>query len=98
VQSTYIAIYSFTSTYIAIYSFIYVHYNLFDQKKVFSKLTSVCRWRRLPCTRGRVAVAEEEEADSSASMAVEETGMSGVDGGGGDRQSRERRSRESGGT
>jgi hypothetical protein len=57
VQSTYIAIYSFSSTYIVIYSI--------DQKKVFGELTSVCRRRRLPCTCGKAAAVVEEEAGSS---------------------------------
>jgi hypothetical protein len=70
------------STYIAIYLFIYIHCNLFDQKKVFGELSSVCQQRRLPCTCGRAAAAVEEEA-----------GSSGVDGGGGDRHKRRRRRR-----
>jgi hypothetical protein len=79
VQSTYIVIYSFSSTYIAIYLFIYIHYNLFNQNKVFGELTLVCRWRRLPCTSGRATTVAEEEA-----------GSSGVNGGGGDRHERRR--------
>jgi hypothetical protein len=61
--------------------------NLFDQKKVFDELTSVCQWCRLPCVCGRAAVvAVEEKAGSSC-----------INGSGGDRWSRERQSRESGG-
>jgi hypothetical protein len=92
---------SVQSTYIAIYSLIYIHCNLFDQKKIFGELTSVCRQQRLLCTCGRaVAVTTEEEASPSD---VDGGGgnrhMSGVDGGRGDRRSRERwsRERESGG-
>jgi hypothetical protein len=59
--------------YIAIYSI--------DQKKIFGELTSVCRRRRLPCARGRVASVAVEE---------EEAGSSGIDGGGGDRLVRRR--------
>jgi hypothetical protein len=87
---------SVQSTYITIYSLIYIHCNLFDQKKVFGELTSVCRQQRLLCTCGRaVAVTTEEEAGPSD---VDGGGgnrhTSGVDGGRGDRRSRERWSRE----
>jgi hypothetical protein len=56
--------------------------------KVFGQLTSVWWRSRFPCVRGRVAAEEEEEA--GVETAAEETGLSGVDGGGGDRRSRER--------
>jgi hypothetical protein len=52
---------------------IYIHCNLFNQKKVFGRLTSVCRRQRLPCACGREAAGEEEDASSSD-----------VDNGGGD--------------
>jgi hypothetical protein len=52
---------------------IHIHCNLFNQKKVFDRLTSVCRRQRLPCTCGREAAGEEEDASSSD-----------VDNGGGD--------------
>jgi hypothetical protein len=42
--------------------------------------------RRFPCTRGRVAAVVEE---ASVEALAEETGLSGIDGGRGDRQSRE---------
>jgi hypothetical protein len=43
------------------------------------------------CRRGRAAAAEEEEvcARSNAVAAAEEVSLSGIDGGGGDRRSRE---------
>jgi hypothetical protein len=47
----------------------------------------VWRRQRFPCARGRTTAAAVDEADVEA--AAEETGSSDVDGGGGDRQSRE---------
>jgi hypothetical protein len=44
------------------------------------------------CARGRAAAAAKVEAGLEA--AVKETGLSGIDGGGGDQWSRERLSRE----
>jgi hypothetical protein len=64
-------------------SFIY----LIDQKKVFGEPYLGVAAQRFPYTRGRAATAVEEEA--SVEALAEETGLSGIDGGGGDRQSRE---------
>jgi hypothetical protein len=58
--------------------------HLFDRKKVLGKLTSVWRWRRFLCRRGRAAAAAEEEEEAGIEVAAEETSSSSVDGDRGD--------------
>jgi hypothetical protein len=72
------------STYIALLSFIYsIKSSFLMNLGVAAAKVSV---------RGRAVVAAEEEASVEAAM--EETGSSGIDDGGGDRRNRERLSRE----
>jgi hypothetical protein len=62
----------------SIHSSTYIAIYSVNQKNVFVEMTLVCQRQRLPCTRGIAAAVAEEEAI-----------LSGTDGDGGDRQSRE---------
>jgi hypothetical protein len=78
-------LYTLQSIHSPLHTLQYIHLSTYIaiysiKRRFFGELTSVCRQRRLPCTCGRVAAEEEEEV-----------GLSGIDGGGGERHERRRR-------